>query len=343
MARIPEGCKLVLDPQADYNHVPDDASNYNESMYFSIFDADRGLGGWFRIGNRVNEGYAEMTNCLYLPDGRVGFMARRPKISSNEQMDAGGMRFEVVEPFRELRVEYEGKVCLLEDPSQMAEPSHAFRNNPHAPCRVSLSFTSDSGVLGGQVVRDDGSELPLDPEKGFAKAHYEQFMAGVGEIEVDGERFEVAGHGLRDKSWGPRYWQSIDWYRWIHARFSEDLAIGATVMSDGVNQRGGGAVYRGDEVMDIVDASVATEWDEDNYQKSLVLEVTTEAGDEWVLRGQIASLIPLRNRRALDDGRLLMTRITEGMTEFECDGKRTLGMSEYLDQIVDGRPLGRDS
>ena len=32
------------------------------------------------MGNRPNEGYAEMTVCLYLPDGRVGFMFKRPHI-----------------------------------------------------------------------------------------------------------------------------------------------------------------------------------------------------------------------------------------------------------------------
>ena len=34
------------------------------------------------------------------------------------------------------------------------------------------------------------------------------------------------------------------------------------------------------------------------------------------------------------------TRIMEAMTEFTCNGERALGMAEYLDQIVDGRPIG---
>jgi hypothetical protein len=36
-----------------------------------------------------------------------------------------------------------------------------------------------------------------------------------------------------------------------------------------------------------------------------------------------------------------MTRITEGMTRYECDGQVGYGLSEYLDQIVDGAPLGK--
>src|SRR3989442_12623382 len=90
MPHVPDGCKLALDPNDDWNHVPDAASNYNESMYFSVLDLERAIGGWVRIGNRVNEGYAEMSNCWYLPDGRVAFMAGRPKITTNREMNAGG-------------------------------------------------------------------------------------------------------------------------------------------------------------------------------------------------------------------------------------------------------------
>jgi len=66
-------------PEDEFTHTPDAASNYNESMYFNVFDPTSKVGGWFRLGNRPNEGYAEMSICLYLPGGRVGsmFAARR--------------------------------------------------------------------------------------------------------------------------------------------------------------------------------------------------------------------------------------------------------------------------
>ena len=51
-------------------------------MYFNAFDSERGIGLWVRIGNRPNEGHAEMSCCVYLPDGRVGFMFGRPKIDT---------------------------------------------------------------------------------------------------------------------------------------------------------------------------------------------------------------------------------------------------------------------
>ena len=77
--------------------------NFNESMYFNAFDPTARMGGFFRLGNRANEGAGEMTICLYLPDGRVAFMFGRPHVTTNDAFDAAGMRFEVVKPFVETR------------------------------------------------------------------------------------------------------------------------------------------------------------------------------------------------------------------------------------------------
>ena len=59
-----------------------------------------------------------------------------------------------------------------------------------------------------------------------------------------------------------------------------------------------------------------------------------------MVTGKVLSLIPLRNRRRTPDGEELMTRITEGMTEYRCDDQIGYGLSEYLDQVVDGQPVG---
>ena len=140
----------VLLPEDEYTHEPDDVVNYNESMYFNAFDLERQAGGWFRLGNRVNEGYAEMSVCIYLPDGRVGFMFDRPKITNNDEMNAGGLRIDVHERFEHLSVHYEGKVCLLDDPSEMANPREAFANNPRVPCTVDIDWHGVSPMYGGK-------------------------------------------------------------------------------------------------------------------------------------------------------------------------------------------------
>mgnify|MGYP003335719404 CR=1 FL=1 len=79
-----------LDHEDEYMHELGPESNFNESMYINCFDPSTRMGGWFRMGNRANEGHAEMTICIYLPDGRVGFIFKRPEISNNDALDAGG-------------------------------------------------------------------------------------------------------------------------------------------------------------------------------------------------------------------------------------------------------------
>jgi hypothetical protein len=55
----------------------------------------------------------------------------------------------------------------------------------------------------------------------------------------------------------------------------------------------------------------------------------------YEVEGDVWSNIPLRNRR---DG--LVTRITEGMTRWSHGELTGAGLSEYLDQVVDGVPVG---
>src|SRR5690349_23666744 len=124
------------EPEDDLFHAPDDDQNYNESRYYNFFDPGPGLGGWIRMGNRPNEGYAEMTVCLYLPDGTVGFMFQRPEIKNNDAHDSGGAKFEVVKPFQHHRVSYHGKVCILKNPLEMSDPARAFKNNPYSRAKL---------------------------------------------------------------------------------------------------------------------------------------------------------------------------------------------------------------
>jgi len=343
MSVIPKGFKIVLDPRDEYCHEPEAATNYNESMYFNAFDPRQKVGGWFRLGNRVNEGYAEMSNCLYLPDGRIGFMYGRPHIEHNREMNAGGMRIEVIEPFKRLRVTYDGKTCLLKNPFEMADPKKAFTSNPLVDCKVDLAYTAVAPMFGGKTVKEDGSDVELDPEKSFARAHYEQHMEVKGTITVGDENWEISGFGLRDKSWGPRYWQSIHWYRWLPMNFGRDFAMMISIIaSDDGKTRRSGMVLRDGEYVLINDARIESEWDENGYQTKLKAWAKTDER-EYEVDGRVISLIPLRNRRKGEDGSRLVTRITEGMTEYTCDGKVGYGLSEYLDQIVDGKPVGMEA
>ncbi len=334
----------VLDPSDEYPHEPDDAVNYNESMYLNAFDLEREVGGWFRLGNRVNEGYAEMTVCLYLPGGRVAFMYQRPKIATNDEMNAGGLRIEVVRPFEELTITYDGTVIVLDDPLAMANPRQAFREHDPIACRVDLTVTGISPMYGGKPQYADGRDIEIDPEQSFAKAHYEQHTAVTGTITVDDEVVELDGYGLRDKSWGPRFWQAISWYRWLPIMFGPDLAMMLSVIDGGEGRepRQSGMVFTGGQYHRLSCVEIDSEFDEHGNQTEMRCRAVTADGDEYEVTGEVISLIPLRNRRADPDGEQLTTRITEAMTRYRCGDQVGVGMSEYLDQIVEGWPNGPD-
>ena len=182
-------------PEDDYTHPLGPEPNFNESVYFNFFDRAQQRGGFVRIGNRANEGYAEMTVIVYEPDGSALFNYKRPPITSNDGWDAGGLRVEVLVPGDKLRTIYDGSVVYLAEPRAMSDPGKAFKESPHR--RLKLDLTHDGvGPLYGHVGKPgDGNE--------FARAHFEQHMRVTGTLSVDGgTATKLSGHGLRDHSWG---------------------------------------------------------------------------------------------------------------------------------------------
>ena len=312
---------IRLEPIDEYMHELGPESNFNESMYFNVYDPKQKVGGWFRCGNRANEGHAEMTVIVYQPDGSALFNYKRPQISNNDGWDAGGLKVEVLEPGERIRTRYEGSVVFLADPREMREPGQAFKENPHQKIVLDLVHTGCGPIYGH--VAEPGS---AGSQNDFARAHYEQHMAVRGTLQVeDGAVLEIAGHGLRDHSWGPRYWQSTPSYRWITGNFGDDLGMVISVVGDRV----GGVFHKGQELFRIIDVKLETDYEGNtNYHTGLQARVTLSNGDEHLVEGAVKGFIPLRNRRSG-----MFTHIGEGMTEYTLDGGRKgYGLSEYLDQ-----------
>jgi hypothetical protein len=225
----------------------------------------------------------------------------------------------------------------------MADPRSAFRDNPHVECKVQLDVRGISPMYGGKSVYEDGTEIRIDAEKSFAKAHYEQHTRVTGTIAVGEEVIDLDGLGLRDKSWGPRYWQALTWYRWIPMVFDDGFAMMLSVIGDGAGgSRNSGMILEDGEYHRIVDCRIDSDWDHRHHQTALRMWAKSEHGKEYEIDGEVISLIPLRNRRVGPDGVEQFTRITEAMTRFRCGDRKGIGMSEYLDQVVDGVPIGAD-
>jgi hypothetical protein len=317
--------KLV--PEDDYTHPLGPESNFNESMYFNFFDPDRSLGGFVRIGNRANEGQAEMTVCLFMPDGRVLFSFKRAKISDNDAFDAGGLRFDVIEPTEELHTTYTGRVIELDDPKHLSDPTRAFRESPRRELSLDLRHRACGPMYGNS---QDSKESDRSADKQFAKAHYEQHMQVSGTIEIDGEPTEISGFGLRDHSWGPRYWQAVERYEWLTMNFGPDLgAMVTAIQVAGAKPRAGGVIIRDGVLVPIKQVTIEAQYEDNGlYHRSLVATIETRDGETFEIHGDVKAFIPLRNRR---EG--LTTHIGEGMTEWKLGDRVGYGLSEFLRQV----------
>ena len=316
-----------LVPEDDYTHPLGPEPNFNESMYFNFFDRERRIGGFVRLGNRANEGRAEKTVTLYLPDGRVLFHFERAAIDANDAFDAGGLRFEVMEPGERLRTVYAGPVLELADPAVMADPRRAFRESPLRTVLLDLVHEAVGPMYGSH---GDAAESERPAEQQFAKAHYEQHMRVAGALELDGERHPLEGFGLRDHSWGPRTWQAIHGYEWLTMNFGEDFgAMVSVIRREPGHERVGGVVVRGDELVPVKRAAIEAEFEEGGLaHKSLTVSLETGSGEKLEIQGRVHGFIPLRNRR---EGRV--TTIGEGMTEWTCGARTGYGLSEFLRQV----------
>jgi len=314
-------------PEDDYTHPLGPEPNFNESMYFNFFDPDRRIGGFVRLGNRANEGRAEKTVALYRPDGTALFHFERAAIDSNDAFDAGGLRFEVEEPTDRLRTLYDGPALDLTDPKALTDPRRAFRESPKR--RVALDLVHEAvGPMYGSRGDSEQSELPADQQ--FAKAHYEQHMRVSGTLEVDGARESIAGFGLRDHSWGPRFWQAIHGYEWLTMNFGDDFgAMLSVVRREAGKERVGGVVVRGEELLPVKRARLEAEYDADGLaHRALRVSLETGTGEKLDIQGRVRGFLPLRNRR---EG--LVTQIGEGMTEWTCGDRTGWGLSEFLRQV----------
>jgi hypothetical protein len=317
--------RIRLEARDEFMHENTGEANFNESMYFNFFDTAERLGGFVRIGNRPNERYAETTICLYEPSGAVLFDFKRAEIADNARFDAGGMRFAVETPFERLSASYEGKACRLADPLAMREPGRAFKENPFVPVSLDLAIAGVGPMFGGEPTERHEADME------FARGHYEQHHRATGTLAIDGRSFAIDGFGLRDHSWGPRSWQAPAYYRWLTANFGADFGfMGSHVVRQDGGETRGGFVHRGRALVLVRGIEIETEWTgEEKLHDRIHATLRCADGQDLHVEGRVLSMIPLRNRR---DGRI--TRISEGMTEWRCEGRVGYGLSEYLDQIA---------
>lgn len=142
---------------------------------------------------------------------------------------------------------------------------------------IDLDFRGVSPKHGGRPVNEDRTEPELDSDNSFTKAHYEQQFTVNGTIRVADELLDIDGRGLRDKSWGPRHWQAIFWYRWIPMVVSPDFAMMVSVVGGGA----GGMVLKDGVYQMIRDCTIDSDRVADCYQTAMRCHIGTDTDTSW--------------------------------------------------------------
>ena len=163
-----------------------------------------------------------------------------------------------------------------------------------------------------------------------AGRHYEQPGSLVGTWSSTARGSAVAGHGMRDHSWGVRDWQAVPYWRWFGIVVDPEnfLMLNNVGTADGGETCGGLADAGRRRGRDPRAARPTSELDPElGCQRRFVARATDALGREQVLEGEAFSVAPLRQRR---DGRL--TTVNEGRTRLRWGDHEGVGISEYLFQ-----------
>jgi len=326
----------LLTASDEFPHPPTAEPHFNESVYMNAFDHRRKWGGWMRLGNRANEGYAELAVCLYLPDGRIACQFLRPRISDNAGFAAGGLEVTVQEPLQTLTMTYRGDLMLVSDPAWFRTPKTLFAEAPRVAAEVRWVHRGISPVHGGLPARDDQESLY---GRQFSLGHFNQHTAVAGRLRLGAEIWEFDGFGWRDHSWGPRLWQNIQFDRLYMANFDREHGLMLLKIANGDGRvRRGGVLQVDGGYEEITDLDLFNEWNDRLDPTSFCLSVRT-ARRTARIHGRVLNCAPLRNHREIDGVRV-ESRIAECFTEYTWDDKVGYGMTEYVEVLRDGLPSG---
>ncbi len=323
-------------------HLPGDEINWNESRYIDGWDPMRKIGCWLRIGVRPNARYAEMSACVFLPDGFVGFAFGRPEVDANTMSvgdERGHQSWEIVEPWRANKVSFNGSMSVFDDGWKLTDPKTAFRTSPKAQAEIDLMATTE-GLEATMGQDQDQHHLIFLP--GQADFHYQHITRVTGSIRLGDKRFEIDGSGAKDHSWGPRNWHAKRWLRWLICSIDADNGFMLVRAVGPTKQTRSGFVwvdreFRVVDGFDMVNQYAGPPW----YQLERA-ELVVRAGDvEWTATGVPQNYLPARHRQPGPDGKEAILRIVKQPAEWSLsDGRMGTGHLEYHDLLDDAIPVG---
>lgn len=322
-------------------HPSGDSAAWSESYYFNFIDPEQKIGMFTRMGFRPGNGWADALHVVYLEGRRVAFTYGRRDIGTDlsrydGDLSVGHLALECVDPHQLWRVSYQGPAQDIADGEILLQRSKARPEGWFTPAELEMSLEFNCLT--------DPHYSGLDSGRG----HFEQSGRVTGTIELDGQRWQVAGYGVRDKSWGPRDWGAGDsgrgpqvsqssepkpFVNWFSMNFGEHAALGGSCFrhNDG-EMKGEGWLQRDGQSCALRDVVIATDYRADSIIHTGVrLSAETASGEKIEMTGEVLSVCP--TKIPMPGG---ATFVNEGLTRFTWGDRIGYGIAEHWHAVTLG-------
>jgi hypothetical protein len=325
-------------PADEGMHEPTKERFFSESAYFAVYDASSGVGGMMRVAHRVNDGYAEMTLNLPMPDGTVVFDYKRTDIVTDQFFKAATMEIECTEPLQTVRLSYEDDAVLLKDPTLLATNTRrAMREEPRIKTEVDFTYQALHPNIEKITATGDLSsgELPL------ARDHFEQFGIITGTVKVGDNTYKIErGLTMRDHSWGPREWVSPVYWRQALPMMEDGTCVSASRIGLSETEAATGGLIIDPDGTTHAGGVTRIETEQEykgapTFEGGYTVDLETEDGSSFHADATVLAFIPLRHRHPDTDN---VMRVGQALCKFESDGRVGYGWTDFWKRLDGGDP-----
>jgi len=141
-----------------------------------------------------------------------GFSAGRVEKNA---FSISGITYRCDEPFVQWTKRFHGGVRLLDGDEYRAGP---LKDNIHLPAEFEFTCQAMSPPFDyGEMTTEESESCGFYGHSG----HYEQHYEMSGYLNFQGKRYELAGTGMRDHSWGNRDYAVVGCSTWYHGQFPQ--------------------------------------------------------------------------------------------------------------------------
>ncbi|MGH8976023.1 MAG: DUF7064 domain-containing protein [Acidimicrobiia bacterium] len=174
---------------------------WQESIAFTFWDEQAGVGTFFRVGHEVGQGTATVwLGALTAAGDRYRWYRGALPLTDADRAGDG------------VRVEAGGVAAVLENGVLRWKVSQ-----PDFGCDLAVA---DFYPMTNLWHLGEGSSLARE----FAPEHWEASGRVTGTLRLDDDRYDVDGLHHRDHSWGTRRWNTIRSHRWVAGTAGPDLS-----------------------------------------------------------------------------------------------------------------------